>query len=127
TTALTTPLLLRLMRGTELEPYVLRSGFVRRPAEGPVSAAGGGAGFSGFARPRRGGGRGRGRRGGGGRWGGEGGTRVRGGGGRRVGGGWKESRSGGGRARRARQRETDRHAGRAAGRTSWAGSIGEGW
>jgi len=28
TTALTTPLLLRLMRGTELEPYILRSGFL---------------------------------------------------------------------------------------------------
>jgi Kef-type K+ transport system membrane component KefB len=29
TTIMTTPLLLRLMRGTELEPYILRSGFVR--------------------------------------------------------------------------------------------------
>jgi Kef-type K+ transport system membrane component KefB len=29
TTVMTTPLLLRLARGTELEPYVLRSGFVR--------------------------------------------------------------------------------------------------
>ena len=28
TTIMTTPLLLRLMRGTELEPYILRSGFL---------------------------------------------------------------------------------------------------
>ena len=31
TTVMTTPLLLRLMRGTELEPYILRSGFVPAP------------------------------------------------------------------------------------------------
>ncbi len=31
TTVMTTPALLRLMRGTELEPHILRSGFVRRP------------------------------------------------------------------------------------------------
>jgi hypothetical protein len=36
TTDMTTPVLLRLMRGTELEPYILRSGFVRRPpGDGP--------------------------------------------------------------------------------------------
>jgi Kef-type K+ transport system membrane component KefB len=32
TTVLTTPLLLRLMRGTELEPFVLKSGFVASPS-----------------------------------------------------------------------------------------------
>ena len=33
TTVMTTPVLLRVMRGTELEPYILRSGFVPgRPA-----------------------------------------------------------------------------------------------
>jgi Kef-type K+ transport system membrane component KefB len=41
TTIMTTPILLRLMRGTELEPFILRSGFI--PAEGPseVPAAAG--------------------------------------------------------------------------------------
>jgi Kef-type K+ transport system membrane component KefB len=39
TTVMTTPILLRLMRGTELEPHILRSGFVSPPAtgEGPGS------------------------------------------------------------------------------------------
>jgi hypothetical protein len=37
TTVMTTPVLLRLMRGTELEPYILRSGFVpQRAAAEPV-------------------------------------------------------------------------------------------
>jgi hypothetical protein len=36
TTIMTTPILLRLMRGTELEPYILRSGFVpSEPGERP--------------------------------------------------------------------------------------------
>jgi Kef-type K+ transport system membrane component KefB len=41
TTVLTTPLLLYLMKGTELEPYVLRSGFLGSPVEAladPTSA-----------------------------------------------------------------------------------------
>jgi Kef-type K+ transport system membrane component KefB len=36
TTVMTTPILLRLMPGTELEPYILRSGFVR---PGPAGEA----------------------------------------------------------------------------------------
>jgi Kef-type K+ transport system membrane component KefB len=36
TTIMTTPLLLRFMRGTELEPYILRSGFVS-PPEAPAA------------------------------------------------------------------------------------------
>jgi Kef-type K+ transport system membrane component KefB len=42
TTVMTTPMLLRLMRGTELEPYIVRSGFLRsrsteEPADEPVT------------------------------------------------------------------------------------------
>jgi Kef-type K+ transport system membrane component KefB len=36
TTFMTTPLLLRLISGTELEPYIRQSGFVRLPAAGDV-------------------------------------------------------------------------------------------
>jgi Kef-type K+ transport system membrane component KefB len=41
TTVMTTPILLRLMPGTELESYILRSGFVHRPerAREPAAAA----------------------------------------------------------------------------------------
>lgn len=39
TTVMTTPALLWLMRGTELEPHILRSGFVRRPPADTAPAA----------------------------------------------------------------------------------------
>jgi Kef-type K+ transport system membrane component KefB len=44
TTFMTTPLLLRLMRGTELEPLVLASAFLDRPGEEKKTATRGGAG-----------------------------------------------------------------------------------
>ena len=36
TTVMTTPVLLGLMRGTELEPHILRSGFVKGPPPSPL-------------------------------------------------------------------------------------------
>jgi Kef-type K+ transport system membrane component KefB len=39
TTIMTTPILLRLMRGTELEPYILQSGFLAKSVAAPDERA----------------------------------------------------------------------------------------
>jgi Kef-type K+ transport system membrane component KefB len=51
TTVMTTPLLLRLMRGTELEPHILGSGFLRTKPREPISGATAGLSSSEAPRP----------------------------------------------------------------------------